>query len=119
MERVPDDQDDVTQRGSWRAGCGGSRTSGSGDGPEKPTAGNNGTALRSDPTGRPRLGLATPDTATPAIIETGTLRRRYLRVPGRITRSARHRTLHLPTRWPWATEFTTALTRLRALPAVT
>ena len=33
----------------WRAGCGESRTSGSEGGPEKPTGGNAGTALRSDP----------------------------------------------------------------------
>src|SRR5271154_4703129 len=34
---------------TWRAGCGGSRTSGSEGGPEKPTNGNVGRALRSDP----------------------------------------------------------------------
>jgi putative transposase len=34
---------------SWRAGCGESRTSGSGGGPEKPTDRNVGRALRSDP----------------------------------------------------------------------
>ncbi len=33
----------------WRAGCGESRTSGSEGGPEKPTIGNGGRALRSDP----------------------------------------------------------------------
>src|SRR5204863_5219782 len=35
--------------GSWRAGCGGSRTSGSGDGPEKPTRrnGRQGAPVRS------------------------------------------------------------------------
>ena len=33
----------------WRAGCGGSRTSGSEGGPERPTGGNFGTALRPDP----------------------------------------------------------------------
>ena len=32
----------------WRAGCGGSRTSGSGDGPEKPTSRNADRALRAD-----------------------------------------------------------------------
>lgn len=44
-----------------------------------------------------------------------TLRRRYLRVPGRLTRSARTSTLHLPTRWPWATPFAAALANLRAV----
>ena len=34
---------------AWRTGCGGSRTSGSEGGPEKPTGGNVRTALRSDP----------------------------------------------------------------------
>jgi len=45
-----------------------------------------------------------------------TIRRRYLTLPGRITRSARHLTLHLPARWPWREGFTLALARLRALP---
>ena len=35
---------------------------------------------------------------------------------GRLTRSARRVTLHLPARWPWAIGWTTALARLRALP---
>jgi hypothetical protein len=34
---------------TWRAGCGGSRTSGSEGGPEKPTSREAGRALRSDP----------------------------------------------------------------------
>jgi hypothetical protein len=46
---------------------------------------------------------------------TKTIRRRYLAVPGRLTRSARRHHLHLPTRWPWATQFLNALDRLRAL----
>lgn len=33
-------------------------------------------------------------------------------VPGRLTRSARKQTLHLPIRWPWAERFTLALQRL-------
>jgi hypothetical protein len=41
-------------KGSWRAGCGGSRTSGSGDGPEKPTRRKTDRALRPDPTSRTR-----------------------------------------------------------------
>lgn len=47
-----------------------------------------------------------------------TLRHRLLRIPGRLTRSARRWTLHLPTRWPWAQQFTLALQRLRGLPAL-
>ena len=44
------------------------------------------------------------------IIATDTLRRHHLRLPGRITRSARRRTLHLHTRWPWQEQFNTAVT---------
>ena len=36
--------------------------------------------------------------------------------PGRLTRSARRVTLHLPARWPWAIGFGQALTRFRAIP---
>jgi hypothetical protein len=46
-----------------------------------------------------------------------TLRRRLLALPGRLTRTARRWTLHLPARWPWQTAFIEALTRVRALPA--
>ena len=44
-----------------------------------------------------------------------TIRRRYLTLPGRLTRSARRQTLHLPARWPWQRTFDDALTRLRQL----
>lgn len=53
------------------------------------------------------------------LITTETLRRRYLSVPGRVTRSARRRTVHLPTRWPWAQRFEDALRRHRAIALVT
>jgi Transposase DDE domain group 1 len=45
-----------------------------------------------------------------------TLRRRLLALPGRLTRSARRWTLHLPARWPWQHAFLEALNRIRALP---
>ncbi len=45
-----------------------------------------------------------------------TLRRRYLTLPGRLNRSARRATLHLPARWPWRESFTQALARLPAMP---
>jgi len=48
-----------------------------------------------------------------------TLRRRLLSMPGRLTRTARRWTLHLPARWPWQNDFNAALKRLRALPAPT
>ena len=35
---------------------------------------------------------------------------------GRLTRSARRLTLHLPRRWPWEAQFSRALARLRSLP---
>lgn len=58
------------------------------------------------------LGLTDP-TARAA----RTLRRRLFALPGRLTRTARRWTLHLPARWPWQHDFIEALTRIRALPA--
>ena len=57
-----------------------------------------------------RLGLGA------GIVTTKTLRRRLFSLVGRLTRSARRITLHLPSHWPWAAEWTTALARLRAIP---
>jgi len=57
-----------------------------------------------------RIGLGA------GIVTTKTLRRRLFSLVGRLTRSARRVTLHLPTRWPWAIGWTAALARLRALP---
>lgn len=45
-----------------------------------------------------------------------TVRRRFLTLPGRLTRSARKWTLHLPRRWPWRAAFEQAVIRLRAVP---
>ena len=50
------------------------------------------------------------------IVTTKTLRRRLFGLAGRLTRSARLTTLHLPPRWPWADAFAMALKRLRAIP---
>ena len=47
---------------------------------------------------------------------TKTLRRRFFSLAGRLTRSARRLTLHLPQGWPWQNQFSSALARLRALP---
>lgn len=58
--------------------------------------------------------LGTPDDVIRAA---HTIRRRLLTLPGRLTRHAGRWTLHLPARWPWQDDFTSALTRLRALPA--
>jgi hypothetical protein len=46
-----------------------------------------------------------------------TIRRWLIALPGRLTRTARRITLHLPARWPWRDAFVEALTRIRALPA--
>jgi hypothetical protein len=56
---------------------------------------------------------------TEGLVCQATLRRRHFAVPGRITRSARRETLHLPTRWPWRAEFLAALARLRSVRLVT
>ncbi|HEX6255811.1 MAG TPA: IS1380 family transposase [Euzebyales bacterium] len=56
-------------------------------------------------------GLVAPGRLTVA----KTLRRRYLTIPGRITRSARRLTLHLPVDWPWRDAFMQALSRLRRI----
>ena len=53
------------------------------------------------------------------VVTTKTLRRRFFALVGRITRSARRLTLHLPKRWPWETQFIHALARLRAIPLPT
>jgi hypothetical protein len=58
------------------------------------------------------LGLTDPTQRAAA-----TLRRRLFALPGRLTRTARRWTLHLPARWPWARDFIEALARIRALPA--
>ena len=50
------------------------------------------------------------------IVTTKTLRRRVSALAGRLTRPARRLTLHLPQRWPWETQFSRALARLRAIP---
>ena len=50
------------------------------------------------------------------LVTTKTLRRRFFSLAGRLTRSARRLTLHLPQGWPWQNQFSRALARLRALP---
>ena len=56
-----------------------------------------------------RIGLAE------RTVTTKTIRRRVFALVGRITRSARRLTLHLPQHWPWETQFTRAIARLRAI----
>ena len=50
------------------------------------------------------------------VATTKTLRRRLFSLAGRLTRKARRLILHLPRRWPWETQFLSALARLRAIP---
>jgi hypothetical protein len=54
-------------------------------------------------------------TTTTGPMVTKTLRRRLLAIAGRITTTARQRTLHLPTGWPWAARFTATLDAIRAI----
>ena len=57
-----------------------------------------------------RLGLGEQ------LVTTKTLRRRLFSLAGRLTRSARKLTLHLPRGWPWQNQFSSALARSRTLP---
>ena len=50
------------------------------------------------------------------VVTTKTLRRKVFALAGRLTRSARRLTWHLPPHWPWETQFSRALARLRAIP---
>jgi len=61
-----------------------------------------------------QIGLPNDATRTAAV-----RRHRLFRIPGRLTRTARQWTLRMPARWPWQTDFTNALTRIRELPALT
>ena len=45
-----------------------------------------------------------------------TVRTRLFRLPGRIVNHGRKLILRLPARWPWAHQYLTTLTRIRALP---
>ena len=58
----------------------------------------------------PRIGLGEQ------LVTTKTLRRRFFSLAGRLTRSARRLTLHLPRGWPWEAQFSRAMARLRAIP---
>jgi hypothetical protein len=46
---------------------------------------------------------------------TATLRRRLFTIPGRLGHTARRLHLRLPTNWPWARAFGTAVTSINAL----
>ncbi|MDH3262246.1 MAG: IS1380 family transposase, partial [Acidimicrobiia bacterium] len=63
------------------------------------------------------LARLTTRTITTRPLTTKTFRHRYLTIPGRITTGARTPTIHLPTNWPWARQYTTALAHTRTLTA--
>jgi Transposase DDE domain group 1 len=60
-----------------------------------------------------RLGDITPDDQ---LTVARTIRTRFIALPGRLVNRSGTHTLRLPSRWPWAALFHTALTRLRAIP---
>jgi hypothetical protein len=53
------------------------------------------------------------------LIVARTIRTRLLTIPGQLVNHAGRPTLRLPTSWPWATQFTTALDTLRTLQPAT
>ena len=53
------------------------------------------------------------------LIVARTIRTRLLTIPGRLVNRAGRPTLRLPTGWPWANSFTTALDKLRTLQPLT
>ena len=53
------------------------------------------------------------------LIVARTLRTRLLAIPGRLVNRSGRPTLRMPTNWPWATSFTTALDALRGLEPAT
>ncbi len=60
--------------------------------------------------------VATIGLGASGLLVAKTPRRRLLHLPGRLTSSARQHLLHLPTDWPWASQFLRAMPRLRAVP---
>ena len=63
-----------------------------------------------------RLGHIHPDDQ---LTVARTVRSRLLALPGRLVNRSGRLVLRLPERWPWATTFTGALDRIRALPLIT
>ena len=67
------------------------------------------------PSGRLRPSSPTTGPLEEQLVTTKTLRRRFFSLAGRLTRSARRLTLHLPQGWPWENQFS-RVARFRALP---
>jgi hypothetical protein len=68
------------------------------------------------PRAQPAVLVAALGLGAQGLVVAKTIRRRFITLPGRLTHTARRRHLHLPSGWPWAEGFLTALFRLRALP---
>ncbi len=62
-----------------------------------------------------RLGAIHPDDQ---LTVSNTIRTRVFALPARLVNRSGRPTLRLPTQWPWATQFTTALEQIRSLPLV-
>lgn len=65
-----------------------------------------------------RWTAALGGTTTGELVVAKTYRARMLNVPARLVRPAGRPRLRFPARWPWATQFLTALHTLRGLPPV-
>jgi hypothetical protein len=74
-------------------------------------------ASRSRPPRTP--GDADPVNSPDKIVTAATLRRRYLKIPGDLSHSARRATLHLAADCPWRDRFIAALGHIRSLAALT
>jgi hypothetical protein len=61
-------------------------------------------------------GTAEPTRAArKSFVATDTFRHHHLAMPGRVTRSGRQTTLHLPRDWPWDDQFNHMLSKLRSV----
>jgi len=49
------------------------------------------------------------------LLATDTIRRRYIRIPGHLTRRSRRTQLHLARRWPWRHAFLAGIARIRRI----
>jgi hypothetical protein len=67
----------------------------------------------------PARPAGTRHPARKTFVAADTLRRRLFAVPGHLANSGRKLTVHLPSRWPWAHDFTQTLTNLRTVVLVT
>ena len=74
------------------------------------------TTVAADLTAWTRLLAFTGDASVLASCEPKALRYRFLHVPARLARSARHRRLRIPQTWPWATAIVAVFANIAAIP---